>query len=366
MHTSDTTALESTRPVPDTKADSVSTAETVTALEVVLPGIVAPEALELRHRTLPPVGPGQVRLAVEATGVSAAERAMRRGKYYGQPPFPFVPGYDLVGTVTRTGAGVEPTLVGQRYAALTKVGGWASDVILDAADLVRVPDGVDPVEAETLVVNGITAWQMLHRSAKIKAGQTILVLGATGGVGSLLVQLARLAGVTVIGTASARNQDALVALGAIPIDYAAPDLTRRVKELAPDGVDAVFDHIGGPGIAISFGLLARHGTLVAYSALSSLESPGTFLVPVLKLMARLFWWNVLPNARQATFYNIWAGRGTPDFRDRLRTDLSTILELLGQGKVRPLVAARMPLAEAASALALLESHTVTGKVVLVP
>jgi NADPH:quinone reductase-like Zn-dependent oxidoreductase len=342
------------------------TPDTVTALEVVLPGIVAPEGLQLRRRTLPPVGPGQARVAVEASGVSAAERAMRRGKYYGQPKFPFVPGYDLVGTATRVGAGVDPGLVGGRYAAVTKVGGWASDVILDAADLVRVPDGVDSIGAEAVLVNGITAWQMLHRSAQIKPGQTVLVLGATGGVGSVLVQLARLAGARVIGTASARNQDAVVALGAIPIDYAAPDMAAQVKALAPDGVDAVFDHIGGPGLSTSFGLLAAHGTLVSYSAASSMEEPGTFLVPVLKIMAKLFWWNTLPNRRSAVFYDLWKGQGNPDFRTRLRTDLGSVLDLLAQGKLSPRIAARIPLSEAARALALLESHTSTGKIVLVP
>ena len=130
---------------------------------------------------------------------------MRRAKYYDQPPFPFVPGYDLVGTVIEVGEETDRTLVGTRVAALTKTGGWSSHIILDAADLVAVPAALDPAEAETFVVNGITAWQMLHRKARVRAGQTILVHGANGGVGSVLVQLAHVAGVKVIGTASARH-----------------------------------------------------------------------------------------------------------------------------------------------------------------
>jgi NADPH:quinone reductase-like Zn-dependent oxidoreductase len=122
--------------------------------EVVLPGIVAPEGLQIRTRELAAPGPGQVRVAVEATGVSFAEQQMLRGKYYDQPPFPFVPGYDLVGTVTAVGPDGDESMIEIRYAAVTKVGAWASDVVLDADDLVEVPDGVDPAAAATLLING--------------------------------------------------------------------------------------------------------------------------------------------------------------------------------------------------------------------
>src|SRR3954468_406279 len=194
---------------------------------------------QVRTRELPAPGPGQVLVRVEATGVSFAEQQMRRGKYYDQPKFPFVPGYDLVGIDEATGA---------RVAALTKVGGWADRVILDRADLVPVPDGLDPEAVETVIVNGVTAWRMLHRSAKVRRGQTIVVLGAAGGVGSVLVQLARHAGIAVIATAGPKQQERLRELGATPIDYRSEDVPARVRELAPDGVAAVFDHVGGPGI----------------------------------------------------------------------------------------------------------------------
>jgi hypothetical protein len=170
--------------------------------EVVLPGIVEPEGLQIRTRELAAPGPGQVRVAVEATGVSFAEQQMLRGKYYDQPPFPFVPGYDLVGTVTAVGPDGDESMIGSRYAAVTKVGAWASDVVLDADDLVEVPDGVDPAAAATLLINGATAYRMLYLVAEARPGQTILVLGANGGVGNTLVQLARRDGIRVIGTAS--------------------------------------------------------------------------------------------------------------------------------------------------------------------
>src|SRR5918997_534237 len=151
--------------------------------EIVLPGVVEPEGLRVTSRELQAPGPGQAQVAVEASGVSFAEQQRRRGKYYDQPPFPFVPGYDLVGTVTAVGAGVDPDLVGRRHGAITKTGGWATDVVVDAADLVPVPDGVDPADAATLLINGATAYRMLYLVAEARPGQTILVLGANGGGG---------------------------------------------------------------------------------------------------------------------------------------------------------------------------------------
>ncbi|MEU5382726.1 medium chain dehydrogenase/reductase family protein [Kitasatospora cineracea] len=337
-------------------------------VEIVLPGIVEPEGLRVRRSPLPQPGPGQVLVAVEATGVSFAEQQMRRGRYYDQPPFPFVPGYDLVGTVTATGPGTDPALAGRRIAALVKTGGWASHVLLDPADTVDVPDGLEPAAAETAVVNGITARQLLHRHAEVRPGQTVLVHGAGGGVGLLLAQLALAAGAQVIGTASARHHDALRALGVTPVDYRTGDVPAQVRRLAPGGVDAVFDHVGGRSVLDSWRLLAPGGTLVAYGSAATRDDTGSKQWPVLKVLARTWWWNALPNGRRAHFYNIWAGRTLRParFRARLRADLTAVLEALRRGELTAPIAARLPLTEAAQALRLAESGTVTGKVVLVP
>ncbi|MFD0310463.1 medium chain dehydrogenase/reductase family protein [Streptomyces sp. NPDC127119] len=337
-------------------------------VEVVLPGKVAPEGLRIRRGTVPVAGPGQVLIRMEATGVSFAEQQMRRGRYYDQPPFPFVPGYDLVGTVLATGEGVEPDLAGTRVAALLKVGGWSTHVLVDAADVVEVPDGIGAAQAETLVLNGITAWQMLHRKARVRAGRTVLVLGANGGVGSVLVQLALAAGVKVIGTASARHHEALVAKGVVPVDYRTEDVAARVRELAPGGVDAVFDHVGGRGIVDSWRLLAPGGTLVAYGSASTRDDEGSKQWPVFKLLGRVWLWNALPNRRRACFYNVWAGRalGKNRFRARLRTDLTQVFAAFRRGEVTAQIAAQLPLVKAADALRLAESGTVAGKVVLNP
>jgi NADPH:quinone reductase-like Zn-dependent oxidoreductase len=335
--------------------------------QVVLPGKVEADGFVLEHAPVPTPGEGQVLVAVEASGISFAEQQMRRGRYYDQPPFPFVPGYDLVGTVRSTGDGVDPALRGRRIAALTKTGGWASHVVVDADKLVTVPDGLSAVDAETVVVNGITAWQMLHRKAGVKAGQTILVHGANGGVGSTLVQLARAAGVKVIGTASARHHDALRELGVTPIDYRTENVPARVRELAPGGVDAVFDHVGGRSVVDSWGLLAKGGTLLSYGSAATKEDTGSKQLPVLKLLARVLLWNALPNGRSAYFYNIWAGlRNKDEFNARLRQDLTEVFEAMREGQLTAQIGGVLPFAKITEAMRLAESGTVAGKVVLTP
>jgi NADPH:quinone reductase-like Zn-dependent oxidoreductase len=347
---------------------------TVTATEVVLPGKVEPSGLQLVQRPLPAPAGGQALVRVEATAVSFAESAMRQGRYYGQPAFPFVPGYDLVEVVESVGPDVDRALIGKRFAALTKTGAWATAVLLPAADLVEVPEGVSAEEAEKLTVNGLTAYQMLHNVAKVRAGQTVLVLGVAGGVGSLLAQLARHAGARVIGTASPRHHEALRALDVEPVDYRDPDVSARVRELAADGVDAVFDHLGGASISHSYRLLNRTGTLVSYSIASKLDDRTPVLLSFLNVLTKLAFWNYLPTRRHASFFDVWSGAGKPDsakretFRARIRIDLTHVFGLLRDGVLTPKIAARYPLTEVAAAMELSESSTRTalGKIVLVP
>lgn len=343
-------------------------ASSTIATEIVLPGKVEPDGLRITTRSLPPPAAGQALVHVEASGVSFAEQQMRRGRYPGQPTFPFVPGYDLVGTVTNVGTGVSEEMIDRRYAALTKTGGWASDVLLDAADLMPVPDGIDPAAAETLVVNGLTAWQMLLRTAKVRRGQTVVVFGANGGVGTTLLQLAHHAGIRVIGLASARHHDAIRALGAVPVDYHDPDVPAQVRHLAPAGVDAVFDNVGGPGLRDSWRMLAPGGTLVSYAAASAVGGSGSVWSVLLRQMGRLMLWNALPNGRHAAFYDVWGGsrRNRAAFRARQAEDLGQVFTLLKDGAITAQIAARVPLTDAAEAMRLAESRTKPGKVVLIP
>lgn len=336
--------------------------------QIVLPGVVEPSGLQTRQTMLAAPGPGQILLQMAASGVSFAEKAMRRNRYPGQPKYPFVPGYDAVGTILAVGPGADPTLIGTRVAAALKIGGWASQILVPIEEMVAVPAGVDPVDAEAVIVNGITAWQMLYGKARARSGQTILVLGASGGVGTILSQIAVQDGMRVIGTASPRHHDALRALGVEPIDYNTPDLAARVRQLSPRGVDVVFDHLGPQSVQTSFDLLAPGGALVAYGIAADLDK-NTALVPIfLGLLVRLGLWNMLPNSKRASFYDFWGGMlvNPVASRRQRRADLARVFTLLAAGAIKPVIAARFPLRDAAAALQLAETRTVFGKVVIVP
>lgn len=340
----------------------VKTSETGTAMvtEIVMPREGGPEVLKVERHNLHGVKPGQAMVRVEAAGVSFAEVQMLKGRYFNQPKFPVVPGYDLVGTVEEVGEGIEKGLLGKRVAALTETGAWAERVVISAEELAMVPEGVEPADAVAAVTNGVTAWQMLHRAAKVRRGQTVVVHGASGGVGTLLVQLARLAGAEVIGTASASKHEMVRALGAVPIDYKSEDVPKRVREISPDGVNAVFDHVGGPGLVDSWRMLRRGGMLVSYGSASTLGGVGHRLRPYLPVFGRILLWNALPNGKRATFYYV---KRWPKF---FQQDLSTVLSLLAEGKIEARVARQLPLERASEALGLLASGKVSGKVVLVP
>lgn len=341
--------------------------------EVVLPGIVGPDGLELRTRPAPPLRPGQALVRMEATGISFAEQQMRRGRYYDQPPFPFVPGYDVVGVIHALGGDGpqrcdtpdQPQFaVGRRVAALTKTGAWADRLVLPLDELVAVPDSLAAEDAETVIVNGVTARRMLA-AARVSSGDTVVVLGANGGVGSLLVQLARHAGALVIGVASARHAPYVRELGAVPVDRHG-DVAEAVRRIAPQGVAAVFDHVGGPGIRRSFSLLARGGVLVAYGTAATRDERGNAQLPVYALFARLLLWRVLPNGRSTTFFNLWAGRTRNPRRHRaeLRADLEALFDHLAAGHIAARIARAFPLSQIAEAMRYAESGAVEGKVVL--
>lgn len=339
-----------------------------TTTAVFLPGLVEPDGLQVRTVPVAAPGPGELLVQVEATGISYAEQAMRRGRYYGQPAFPFVPGYDLVGTVLAAGSPADEALVGRRVATMTKTGAWTGHAVVAARDSVVVPDGIAPEDAETVVVNGVTAWQMLHRSARVAPGGTVLVFGANGGVGGILVQLAQHHGLRVIGAASPRHHDALRAGGVEPVDYADPHLADRVREIAPQGVDAVFDNVGGATSRTAWSLLAPGGSYVGYAIIEAASGTGSLTLPFAKAIGQTLLWDALPNGRRATFYDLWSGhRLRPArFRRHLEEDLGRVFALLADGTITSNVAARFPLADAAAAFALAESRTLAGKVVLVP
>ncbi|MBF4571975.1 zinc-binding dehydrogenase [Herbiconiux sp. VKM Ac-1786] len=336
-------------------------------MEVVLPGLVEPEGLIVHTTEVSPPAPGHAVLRMEATGVSFAEQQMRRGRYYGQPAFPFVPGYDVVGTVIAVGPGVSTDVIGRRFAAVTKIGAWADVVDVDARALMPVPVEMDAAEIESIIVNGITAWRMLYEVARVRSGGTILVLGANGGVGSTLVQLANAGSIRVVGTASLRHHDLLRDLGAEPVDYTRPDMHDQLRDLAPSGYDAVFDHIGGAGITQSWALVRRGGALVSYGTAAAKDDSRSVGSIFFALFTRLAIWNALPNGRRASFFDFWKGVKRPSsFYRQIGAAFAEVLGLLESSVLRPQVAARFSLTDTVRALQLAESRTVAGKVVLLP
>jgi len=326
---------------------------------IVVTAFGGPEVLKYIEEALPEPGHAEVRVKVLAAGVAYADVLMCRGLYPGTPPPPFTPGYDLVGEIEALGEGVTQFTLGQRVGAMTVRGAYSRYAIVPAALLVPVPESLDPAEAVCLILNYVTAYQMLHRIAKVSSGQRILIHGAAGGVGTALLQLGALHGLTMYGTASKSKQGEIVSAGGIAIDYRAEDFSKRVRELSPDGVDAVFDAVGGTNWWRSYRLVRRGGTLVCYGVSAAvtggkIAGAGSFL-----LMGIL---KMIPDGRRCVWFNVTNLR--KERPDWFRADLMALLDLLSRQKIKPVIASRLPLREAAQANEMIEDAKFSGKIVL--
>ncbi|HEX6885426.1 MAG TPA: medium chain dehydrogenase/reductase family protein [Planctomycetota bacterium] len=331
-----------------------------------------PEVLEVREEEVPEPKSGHVRVKVLAAGVCLPDLLMREGVHPETPPLPFTPGWDLVGVVDRLGEGVSRFELGQTVAALPIHGAYAEYVCLRQRALVPVPPGLEAAEAVSLVLNYVTAYQMLHRSARAQQGQRVLVHGASGGVGSALLQLACLIGLEAYGTCSSGGTALVTTLGGMPIDYRRQDFVEEIRRLTGTGVDAVFDGIGGTHIWRSRRALRRGGRVVAYGLTASLRGGRLATgrsgrrnrlhgIPVFALYIARSW--LLPGRKRVVPYSIqWLARLRPAlFRD----DLTALFDLLRQRRILPVVAHRFPLAQARQAHELLGKGGVNGKIVLV-
>jgi len=320
-----------------------------------------PEVLKLVESELPVPGPGEVRVKNVASGVAYADVLMRHGLYPKTPAFPFAPGYDIVGDLDALGEGVREFAVGRRVAALTMVGGYAQYTIVPAAHLVPVPANLDSAEAVSLVLNYVTAYQMMHRVARLQPGQSLLVHGAAGGVGTAALQLGKILGLKMFGTASKAKHPLVSSLGATPIDYRTEDFVQRIQQLCPGGVDCVLDPIGGKNWLMSYRCLRSGGSLVCYGA-SSAVAEGKLSAGI--GFATLGLLQLIPDGKHASWYNVKNLRD--QHPEQFREDLAKLFELLATRQIQPVVAAKLPLWEAARANEMLEKAQVSGKIVLLP
>jgi NADPH:quinone reductase-like Zn-dependent oxidoreductase len=286
---------------------------------------------------LPAPAAGEVQLAVEYSITSGSDVNMRRGTYPLQKKPPLTPGYSVVGTVIANGQGCSKFAVADRVACLSKYEGQAERINLPEKYLVPVPDGVDGAEAVALVLDWVTAYEMLVRAAKVKAGQKVFVHGLSGGVGGALLRLGKVLGVEVYGTASAKKHEELRAQGAVPLDYSNKNWIGEMQRMG--GVDAVFDALGYESFDESYSILKKGGVLVGYGQNLPAWTGGPERNPVpmiLKLFARnlAFW-----TGKKATFFGVL--RSSKNFAP----DLETLFAWLKEGKITVPVKARFSLDE---------------------
>jgi NADPH:quinone reductase-like Zn-dependent oxidoreductase len=320
-----------------------------------------PDVLHVVVEDRPEPLAGEVRVRILAAGVSAFDVMLRSHWFPGFPRVPFTPGVDIVGVVDALGSGVTTVAPGQMVAAgafALQGGGYAEHLCLPATQVVPVPAGVDPAKAVCLVVNYLTAFSAMHRTAAVRNGERILVHGAAGGVGSALLELGGRSGLEMYGTASPHNHALVARFGATPIDYHTEDVVARIRELTGDGVDVVFDPVGGARqLWRSYRTLRRGGRLVWFGVVAT-SSAGMRVIP--SSIVTRFVLDVLPDGRRAPLPGD-AGKPTAWYRDTL----TGLLDLLAAGELDPIVAERVPLDDAARAHRMLEQGGHAGKIDLV-
>ncbi|MCK8462420.1 zinc-binding dehydrogenase [Aliiroseovarius sp. S1339] len=313
---------------------------------------------------MPEPAPGEVRVRVEAAGVSAYD-AMLRGHWFpGSPSMPYTPGEDFVGIIDKLGAGVTGLDVGQRVGGWTfgDAGGYAEYLCRPAGDLVPVPQGLDPAIAVALIVNYLTASLALHQTAQVTTGERLLVQGAGGGLGSALLQLGREVGLRTYGCDATSKQALIVADGAQPIDYQSENIVARSHTLTNGGADVVIDLIGGARQLLrSWRALRPGGRLLMLGMVGTLRSGSWIVLPSLIMLGLFAVW---PRGRR-----IAKGPGMDDYPranpDWYRDSLSGFFEMALTGRLKPQIAQKLPLQDAAEAHAMLEAGDICGKIVLV-
>jgi NADPH:quinone reductase-like Zn-dependent oxidoreductase len=317
--------------------------------------------LKVVEAALPVPEPGEVRVRVLAAGVGYADVMAQHGGYPLAPRLPFTPGYDFAGIVDQLGEGVTGVAVGQYVAALNpQFGSYAEYVCVPPHILVPVAEGQDAAEVVSLILNYLTAHCMLHKKAMVRTGDTVLIHGAAGGVGTALLELGRLLNLKMYGTASAGKHSTVRNLGGIPIDYRNEDFVKRILSETPGGVDAAFDPFGGANLRRTYKAVKSGGKVVSYGFAG--ENFGGIL-PMAAGVLQLFFLNLWPDGKRVSLCatpgevkkdNAW-----------YRKTLAELLHMLADGTIHPVIGARVPLSEVRRAHQMVEQGSVSGKVVLV-
>lgn len=312
-----------------------------------------PENLVLEEREAWPPGPGELRIAVRACGVNFVDALFVQGLYQIKPEPPFVPGSEIAGVVEAVGEGVESLAVGDRVLALTGLNGFSEQVVVAAEAAAPIPEGLDFAQAAAFIQSYATALLALGQRGALQSGETLLVLGAAGGVGLAAIDVGKALGAQVIAAASSPDKLELCrqAGADLTLDYANEDLKLRAKELSGGGVDVVLDPVGGA---------------YAEPALRTLRPGGRYLVigfasgEIPRFPLNL----ILLKSCQVVGVD-WGGtaRRDPAINDRLRGELS---DLLAAGKLRPRHPKTYPLEQAPQALRDLLDRKLSGKAVLIP
>ena len=311
-----------------------------------------PESLVIEELPSPRPGAGEVVVSVKAASVNFPDVLIIQNKYQFKPPLPFSPGSELAGVVKEVGAEVTGWRAGDRVIAFTTYGAFADEVKTEAARLLPLPEGMDFVTGAAFLLTYGTSEHALRDRGALKAGETLLVLGAAGGVGLAAIEIAKALGARVIACASSEEKLAVCrSHGAdATIDYAAEDLRERVKALTEGrGVDVVYDAVGGGYTEPAFRSLAWRGRLLVVGFAAG-EIPRLPLnLPLLKGAAVV-----------GVFWGDFARREPKAFSASVRQ----LARWYGEGRLRPHVSQTLPLERAAEAIALLASRKVKGKIVL--
>ena len=317
------------------------------------------DGLAVVESPVPEPGEGEVLVKVLAASVQFTDVMLRKGQYpdLKERP-PLVLGYDLVGEVVKVGPGVVSLPVGSRVADLTMTGSYAQYRTLVADRCVAVDDSADPAQATSLVLSWVTAYQLLHRDARVQKGQKLLVIGAAGAVGQALLTLAKLADCEAWGVASARHAGLVRALGASHVDR---DGT-AFRQVVHGGFDAVFDGIAERGFSRAWRAVAQNGHLSAFGVSDGIRRN----VSILRIglwFAKLWWWNTFSRG-STSFYSITKMRKSQPAW--FAADLEHLLRLLKQGDIGPRIADRIGLDKVAEAHRRIERGGLDGKIVLMP